>query len=290
VARDYSLGIIMKIRLVSACAATGIALMAFGATTASAEDANSSFDISPGAVLPGDSVSLSATCDHPDFTAPAWVESGALVPTQLTGQRGPDGVWRMTGTTTVAADVTPGPWSAMFQCGPGGDVAVAEFTVEAAKDPYAAIGIDDDEIKPGQEVRVAATCKNPDFVSSVIVSPVLTAPDLVREEGKPVDSVLFSMGRIAADAKPGTYPISFVCTTRKIIGEFTVVGDPTPAPVKAQIPVKPKGAADTGSLAQPAAAPASEDGSDVLLIGAGAAVLLAAGGAGVWAHRRRRHV
>lgn len=275
----------MKARFVSACAATGIALMAFGATTASAEDANSSFDISPGVVLPGGSVSLSGTCDHPDFTAPAWVESGALVPTQLAGQRGPDGVWRLTGRTTVEADVIPGPWSAMFQCGPGGDVAVAEFTIGVAEEPYAAVGIDDDEIRPGQEVRVAASCQDPRFVSSKIVSPVVTAPDFVREEGKPADSVLFSMGMIAADAKPGTYPISFTCVDRKITGEFTVVGDPTPAPVKAQIPVKPKGAADTGSLARPAV----EDGPDVLLIGAGAAALLAAGGAGVWAHRRRRN-
>lgn len=98
----------------------------------------------------------------------------------------------MTGRTTVEEDVTSGPWSAMFQCGPGGDVAVAEFTVEAAEEPYAAVGIDDDEIKPGQEVRVAASCQDPRFVSSKIVSPVVTAPDFVREEGKPANSEPFS--------------------------------------------------------------------------------------------------
>ena len=91
--------------------------------------------------------------------------------------------------------------------------------------------------------------------------------------------------------KPGTYPISFTCVDREITGEFTVVADKkSPAPVTAQVPVKPKGAVDAGSLDQPAAAPAADDSSNALLIGVGATALLAAGGAGVWAHRRRQRV
>jgi hypothetical protein len=166
----------------------------------------------------------------------------------------------------------------------GATTAAAESTER----PYAAIGIDDDIIKSGQEVRVSASCQDPKFTSSKIHSPVLTAPDLVRAQGAPADSVLFSMGKIAANTKPGTYPISFTCVDREITGEFTVDADKNPAPTTAQVPVKPQGAANTGSLDQPAAAPASSDGSGAPLIGVGATALLAAG-AGVWAHRRRRH-
>jgi hypothetical protein len=282
----------MKVRLVFACAATGIALMAFGATTASAEPGSGTFKISPGVVRPGDSVSLSATCDYSKFTAPAQIESGALVTTNLTGEKGKDGVWRLTGKTTVRPDVAPGAWSALFQCGPNGGVVVADFKVEAAAEKsYAAIGIDDDVIKPGQEVRVSASCQDPRFASSKIVSPVVVAPDLIRKKGEPVDNVLSSMGRIAVDAKPGTYPISFTCVGREVSGKFTVVADKKPAAVTNQVSVKPKGAADTGSLDQPAAAAsAADDSPSYVLIGAGAAALLAAGGAGVWAHRRRRRV
>lgn len=281
----------MKARLVFACAAAGIGLMAFGATTASAEEGpRGTFEVSPGVVKPGDSVSLSATCDYADLTVPAPIESGALVPIDMTGEKGADGVWHLTGKTTVKTDVVPGDWSAILQCGGDDEYVVADFTVEPGGEPaYAAIGIDDDVIKPGQEVRVSASCQDARFVSSKVVSPVVTAPDLVRDEGDAVDSVLFSMGKVAADTKPGTYPISFTCVDREVSGEFTVVAGDTkkPEPVQAQVPVKPKGPADTGSLEQPVAAPAADD-SDALLIGAGAAALLAAGGAGVWAYRRHR--
>lgn len=280
----------MKARSVFACAATGIALLAFGATNAAAESANDTFEISPGTVRAGDSVSLSATCDAPDFTAPATIESGALVTTDLTGKKGDDGVWQLTGTTTVQPDAVPGAWSAMFQCGT--DFVIAEFRVEPTEIPLAGIEITDNTIRPGQEVKVVGTCEDPRFTSSKIVSPVVTAPDFVREESDSVTTALFSPGRIAADAKPGTYPISFTCVDREITAEFTVVaGKKNPAPVTAQVPVKPKGAADAGSLDQPAAvAGDSTDSSSALLIGVGATALLAAGGAGVWAYRRRQRV
>lgn len=164
-----------------------------------------------------------------------------------------------------------------------GNAAAAE--ADGAEEPYAAIGVDDDVIVAGQEVRVAASCQTEEFVGSKISSPVLTAPDFVREKGAPVDNVLMSMGRIHADAKPGTYPISFMCVDREVAGEFTVVADKLPEPKpQAQVQVKPKGAPETGSLEQ--AAPAGN--SDVgVVVGAGATALLLAGGVGVTAYRSR---
>lgn len=267
----------MKARFVFACAAVGVALLPFGATNAAAE-ANSSFGASPGTVRPGDTITLSGTCDHPDFAVPAPTESYTLDPTNLTGEKDEAGVWHVSGTTTVKEDAAAGKGSVLFSCAPG-DVAVAEFTIVADEEPevhYAAIGIDDDEIKAGQEVRVAANCQDPEFVNSTIESPVLTAPDIARKNGADVTAPMFSAGRIAADARPGTYPISFTCVDRKVSGEFTVSGA---APKKAQVPVKPKGAADTGAL--------EESPDHAVVTGAGAAALLVAGGTGVWLHRRR---
>jgi hypothetical protein len=269
----------MNARLVFACAAAGIATTFLGAPTASA-DLSGTFDVTPDVVAPGETVELSATCNDPEFPGQASIETEALVPTDLTGERGEDGLWRLTGTTTVR-DVEPGDWSVLFLCGPSVGSLVADFEVVAAEEPYAAIGIDDRRIKPGQEVRVSASCRDPRFTSSKIVSPVLTAPDFVRKEGETADRVLFAMGRIAADAEPGTYPISFTCVDREVTGEFTVTANVT-AP--AQVPVKPKGAADTGSLDP---APEQGPGGVALTLG-GAALLVAGGGLGVAAYRRRR--
>ena len=273
----------MKVWPVFTCAAASIAMLSFGATNAVAENvSNESLEAAPTEVGPGDTITLTGTCDYPEFTAPAPTESYFLEPTNLTGEKDDNGVWHLSGTTTVKDDAKPGKGSVLFECAPG-DVGVAEFTILPAEaEPYAAIGIQDREIRPGQEVLVVASCQDPEFVSSKIESPVLTAPDLVRENGEPANKTLSALGRISVDAKPGTYPISFHCVDRKISGEFTVLGaDPAQAnPAKPQVPVKPKGAAETGSIEEPA------DGSAVL-IGVGAAALFAAGGAGVWAHRRR---
>jgi hypothetical protein len=280
----HFLGEIMKARFVFACAASGIALMGFGAGTAAAEG-DAWLSVSPSVIVQGDTVSLTATCADPDFAGSAQVESGALAPVSLTGEKDENGVWQLSAETTARTDVTPGPWSAMFQCGTG-DVVVEFQTYGLPEEPYAAIGIDDDVIKPGQEVRVAASCQTDEFVSSKINSPVLTAPDLVREKGAPANSVLMSMGRIHADAEPGAYPISFTCGDREVPGEFTVVADePEPQGKPAvQVPVKPKGAPETGSLEK--AAPA-EDSDLGVVVGAGAAALLVVGGVGVLAYRRR---
>ncbi len=178
--------------------------MTFGAANAAADDFSvETLDVAPDKVQAGDTVTLSGTCDYPGFTTPAPTESGALVPTELTGEKDAAGVWHVTGTTTVRESVTPGKWSVLFGCAPG-DVAVANFTVVA-------------ETRPAPQ-------------------PTETSTD------KPVQ-------RTAEE------------------------------PVKEQVPVKPKGAAETGAL--------EESTDNTPLLGVGVAVLFAAGGIGVSIYRRR---
>jgi hypothetical protein len=144
-----------------------------------------------------------------------------------------------------------------------------------ATSPYAVIGVTDEIITPGQVVRVIAGCADPAFVRSRIISPVLAAPDLVRESNDPA-AALFSSGKIADDAKPGTYPISFTCVDREIKNEFTVV-----AATGKPVPVTSSRAPDPGLSEE-----APGDNSDGLLVRA--VTLVAAGSAGVLALRRHR--
>lgn len=250
--------------------------MALGATNAAADNGSGTFGIFPDVARAGDSLELTATCDHPDFTAPAAVESDVLVSDGLTGTQDENGVWQLTGTAKVPADAEGGTVTARFQCGPESvvaDVLIDDHVV------YAAIGVTDEIIKPGQEVQVTAGCHDDRFTGSKIESPVLTAPDFVRKKGDLMTHVYFSDGKIAEDAKPGTYPISFTCVDRKITNEFTVVAEDVKA--EPQVPVKPVGAPETGSLD-----PAPADDSDGML--APAMTLVAAGGAGLLALRRYR--
>jgi hypothetical protein len=156
----------------------------------------------------------------------------------------------------------------VLACAASGGALMAHST---AGSPYAVIGVADEIIVPGQVVRVIAGCDDPRFVSSTIDSPVLTAPNLVRKSNDLV-ATLSSSGKIAIDAKPGTYPISFTCVDREIKNQFTVVAG-RPRPVT------------TGWAPDPAA-PAPEDDSGGLL--AKALTLVAAGTAGVLALRRHR--
>lgn len=279
----------MKARFVFACAAAGIAMTAFGTTTASADESfTGTLEFSSDVARPGDSVDIFGTCDDPAFTS-APVLSDILDASDLTRTGDGNGGFLLWSVGTVKAAATPEWWPVSFMC--GDTLVQGHLRVEI--EGHAAIGIQDEVIRPGQEVLVVASCASRDFVNGKVDSPVLVSEDLVREDGGPDGRPLFAKAKVNNDARPGTYPISFTCAEKKVGGEFTVTADSTPAPVKkkAQVPVKPKGAADTGALEQRAAAPASNnDDSSALVIGAGAAALLAAGGVGAWAYRRRQRV
>ncbi len=155
--------------------------------------------------------------------------------------------------------------------------------------PVGEISVVDEVIKPGQKVTISALCIWSQFTSSEISSPALTAPTLSRKEGDIWSTPMTVQGTVGSDIAPGTYPISFTCA-EKVTGEFTVVAGeeppttpPPPANTPPQVPVKPKGAADTGSLD-----PAPSQGPDGVVVALGGMTLLAAGGLGIAAHRRRQ--
>lgn len=273
----------MNARFGFACAAAGIAMTTFGATTASADEGNTgSLGFFDNPARPGQEIGFFGSCDAPDFVS-ATLASDVLVADEVYGTDDGDGGWKLNGQATVVADAQPGSYDVSFQCGT--TTVTAPLTIEADEPVYRAIGVQDDVIKPGQEVTVVASCQDEAFTSSTVASDVLTAEDLVRKDGDDSHTPLFGTGHIAKDAKPGTYQLSFTCAGETVTGDFVIVADQPEPGNDDQVPVKPKGPADTGSLD----APAGQHGADTgLLIGAGVALAVTAGGAGALAYRRRQ--
>jgi len=144
----------------------------------------------------------------------------------------------------------------------------------------------------GETVEINGSCDDPNFTSAPVVSDVLDMPDLSGTDDGAGGYLLTSTGKVKDDAAYGTWPVHFMCGTTKVETTFTVVGSDAPAPPAqtdapapppAQIPVTPKGAADTGSLD---AAPDQDSNTGVLALG-GLAVLAAGG---LLAYRKRQKV
>ncbi|ATY09577.1 hypothetical protein CU254_03160 [Amycolatopsis sp. AA4] len=95
---------------------------------------------------------------------------------------------------------------------------------------------------------------------------------------------------VRSGVKPGAYPVSFSCGSADLATKFTVLGakpapKPTPAPAPKQVSKVPSGAPQTGGTDGPVADDQSNLG---LPIAAGAMGVLALGGTGLVAARRRR--
>jgi hypothetical protein len=279
----------MNARFVFACAAAGFAMAAFGAGTASAEEANKgSLGFEYDFIRPGDQTGLFGTCDDPNFTT-AEVVSDVLIAEPLWGTDDGAGGWNLHSTGHVAEDAQPGTYPVSFQCGT--TTVTANFTVTAQDVPpsVAAIHVDPSKGKPGAVVTVGASCGQGLELTGV-TSEALTIGEWTVVGGDPDAVPTWFAEATVRDVKPGEYAVSGRCGDEKVATTFTVTG--AVEPVKdAQVPVKPKGAADTGSADGPVrAAPArdADSGDTALLIGAGVALAGAAGGAGVWAYRRRQ--
>ncbi|GAA2682058.1 MULTISPECIES: hypothetical protein [Actinosynnema] len=283
------------LRALGGAALLGLALLGV-APSAVAEESYGTFEVSPNVVTQGQEVTITATCDYPELaTMPLPIASFTLQGSGLTGERGEDGVWRLSGKAHVAANAPLGKGSAHIACGPPGNLTFADFQVAASDPPYTSLSIGQNgTVSPGERIFVLGYCWNPEFIESEVTSSVLTVDfPLTRALDAPVESGMSVSATVDADAEPGTYTASFTCVegkphTVEFIVDSAASGSPTSTGVttspkaQPQVPVKPRGGADTG-----AAASAGGDGGAFPLVG-GALVLLTAAGAGVWAHRRGR--
>lgn len=267
----------MNSKLVSACALAGIALTVFGAGSASAETAGKgSIGFIDNNLGRGENVEIFGTCDDPNFTT-APVVSDVLDMPDLYGADDGIGGYTLKSLGQVKDDAAYGTWPVHFMCGT--TKVETTFTVVARVEPFIDV-LSDKAITPGSKVTVSAMCGDPEFAGSKVTSTALTAPDLVRAPGQDLDERFTSNGRINADVKPGKYDVTFTCAGME---------STAPAPPPAQVPVKPKGAADTGALDTATVAPTSDEGPGIGVLALGGVALLGAGGLGVAAYRRRQH-
>lgn len=280
----------MKVRSIFACAAAGIAMTAIGMGTASAEGVNGTLQIVPTLARAGQSVTLNATCDADTFSgAESYVFESA---TEFSGDRDDAGVFHLTATAKIKSDAAAGAHTALFAC--GDETFTGSFTIETIVNPE--LHVNPTKGLPGAKTEILMLCGSPTGEVKA-TSPALKVGKLEAVPQKPGDVVPWVRATATVqDVKPGTYPITMKCGGAEFTTKatFTVLAKDAPAPApknKAQIPVKPKGAADTGSLDNPAktAAPAEENGPNALVLGGAALAALAAGGLGLYAYRRRQH-
>ena len=273
----------MNAKLVFACATSALAVTLLAPATASAEtEGTLEFEIYDEQVNRGDRVTLFGSCYAEEFP-PTPVESDVLDAPDLTGERMAAGDWYVTSSATVKADAPIGTHPVSYQCGDSVITRNLEIHEVAERREIAVVP---DTVKPGQQITIRAFCTDESYGPGVPNAQGLLVPMLARSEGATVEDPIVGFGSVAADAKPGTYEISFLCGDW-VTGEYTIVAAnaPTTRPVAPapQVPVKPKGAADTGSLD-----PAPEQGPDAGVLALGGLALLGSAGGLVIAHRRRQ--
>lgn len=273
----------MNAKLLFACATAGIAMTLFAATPASAEtDGTLDFEVYDDQVNRGDKITLFATCYAEEFPATP-VVSDVLDAPDLTGERTSTGAWYVTSKATVRADAPIGTHPVSYQC--GDSVITRDLEIHEVAERRE-IGVVPDIVRPGQQITIRAYCTDESYGPGVPNAKGLLVPMLARSEGATLEDPIIGFGSVAPDAVPGKYSISFLCGDW-VSGEFTILAAdaPTtrPAAPAPQVPVKPKGAADTGSLD---AAPASEENTGALVLTLGGLAVFG-GGAGLLAYRRR---
>lgn len=263
-----------------------------GAGTASAADPSGTLSLGSDGVLAGARIGVEALCVDGDGVPPP-LESAVLEPDGTDDWLQDTAGWRLSSSVVVRTDAQPGTWPVTLTCA-GERISTNLRIVAPPEHGYAAIWIEADGpdgqierevFKPGQEVLIGAFCVREEFTRSPVTSPGLRADDLVRIEPNPISQGMQASGLISGDAEPGVYEVSFTCVDRKVSSTFTVLAE-EPAVVEPaadpQVPVKPRGAPDTGSVD----ASTSANSPVGVAVGVGA-VLLGAGGLGASAVARR---
>jgi hypothetical protein len=224
----------MKARLLLACAAAGIAAVATS-TTASADNSDiGRIGLNPDVAQPGQPVSITGTCSAKGFVS-APVISEVLDAGVLAGHDTGSGSGAAMFTSgIVKANAKQGTWKVAFQCG-STEVAT---TLRVVGDPVAPnVSVHPTRGVAGTKATVWVRC---DREPSGISSAALT---IGKRTGKP-EETWYGTFATAKDVKPGVYKVTAKCGAKDVSTTFTIV----PAKSNAQVPVKPKGAAETGAL------------------------------------------
>jgi hypothetical protein len=229
----------MKARFVLACAAAGIAASTFSGPIASAEEFSGSIGFSPEVVEPGYDIDIIGTCNDPNFTTSP-VTSPILEASEISGHDDGSGGRVLSAHTKVKTDATPNVWPVSFRCGTGTVTGHLRVVAEP-ETPHASVSIVPAKGVVGTKVTVNVICVDLQPVTSaaLAIGEVASLPG--GGEGRPYFAVT---GKVK-DVKPGLYKVSTKCGAETISTPFTVVASKA-SPVKAQVPVKPQRAPETG--------------------------------------------
>lgn len=218
----------MKAKLILACVAAGIAAATVG-TTASADNApTGSIGFIPGSGRPGETIKIIGSCNDPAFTITP-VISDVLTAAEISGTDA-DGTGRpylhLRAFATVKANAQLGEHKVSFKCGTR--LVTGHFRVGTPRP--AALSVSPRKGVPGTKVTVRVVCE---YLSSVTSGALTDRYDNTM---------------IVKNVKPGIYKVSLKCDDRDLSTTFTVL-DPKSSAKNAQVPLKPKGSAETGDLA-----------------------------------------
>jgi hypothetical protein len=233
------MGIIMKARLVFACAAAGIAASLFSGPMAGAEEFSGSIRLNPDTVEPGYGLDISGTCNDPSFTT-APLTSQVLEPVSISGKDDGKGGRALSAHAKVKSDAAPGVWPVSFKCGTA--TVTGNLRVVAEPEPVRpALSIAPQKGVAGTKVTIDVICTDLAPVSSA----ALTIGKATVLQGGGEARPYFAVAGVVKNVKPGIYTVSSKCDGKPISTSFTVLASKQ-SPPKAQVPVKPTGAPETG--------------------------------------------
>jgi hypothetical protein len=229
----------LKARFIAICTAAGVAVSAFAGTPANADQYSGTIGFGSETVEPGYTVDIFGTCNDPKFTTSP-VESAALEPTTISGVDDGNGGRTLRAHATVKSDAKPAQYGVSFSCGT--ETVRGYLTVVA--EPVLAnpsISVVPKKGIAGTKVEIELICteKNP------VTSAALRIGAARAVSGGGESRPYFELDATVKNVKPGAYKVSSTCAGKPIATTFTVLASKA-APVRSQVPVKPKGAPETG--------------------------------------------
>jgi hypothetical protein len=221
----------LKTKLILACAAAGVAVSAFGSTPAIADEAPmGTISFLPGAAGPGETVQIGGRCNDPKFTT-ARVTSPILDAPDIYGRDTGAGYPELISVAKVKNNTKPGKYKVSYKCGP--DLVSGDLWVTGNP----GVVVTPAKAKPGETVTVRLNCPK----QAPVTSAALVVDRLAPGEGRPDQPHFIGAGKVKK-VKPGVYRVSTTCNGKTLSTSLTVLGASN-----VQVPVKPKGAPETGA-------------------------------------------